>query len=144
LGAYSIANICAGAFAAPISVGIPARSLANVRCGGSTRMSNLWHAAILAVMIGVGSGILARVPLAALAGVTAWMGVCLLEWSTWRRLPRMRIADSASFLITTISSLMINAVVAIVLGCAVYGVEWLYKRLLVHSGFPPVQAEIQD
>ena len=34
LGAYGIANLFAGAFGAPPSVGIPARSLANVRCGG--------------------------------------------------------------------------------------------------------------
>ena len=40
LGAYGIANICAGMFGAPLSVGIPARSLAVVRCGGSTRISN--------------------------------------------------------------------------------------------------------
>src|SRR5262249_43202955 len=31
LGAYGIANLCAGLFGAPLSVGIPARSLANVR-----------------------------------------------------------------------------------------------------------------
>ena len=35
LGAYGIANVCAGVFGAPMSVGIPARSLANVRCGGN-------------------------------------------------------------------------------------------------------------
>lgn len=35
LGAYGIANLCAGVFGAPMSVGIPARSLANVRCGGT-------------------------------------------------------------------------------------------------------------
>ena len=35
LGAYGIANLCAGIFGAPLSVGIPARSLAVVRCGGA-------------------------------------------------------------------------------------------------------------
>src|SRR5262249_4383714 len=39
LGAYGMANLVAGAFGAPPSVGIPARSLANVRCGGRTRLS---------------------------------------------------------------------------------------------------------
>ncbi len=37
LGAYGIANVFAGMIGAPPSVGIPARSLAVVRCGGSTR-----------------------------------------------------------------------------------------------------------
>ena len=47
LGAYGMANLVAGAFGAPPSVGIPARSLANVRCGGRTRLSNLFHAVVL-------------------------------------------------------------------------------------------------
>src|ERR1035441_1363986 len=47
LGAYGIANLCAGVFGAPLSVGIPARSLAVVRCGGTTRVANLVHAAVL-------------------------------------------------------------------------------------------------
>ncbi len=144
LGAYSIANVCAGMFAAPISVGIPARSLALLKCGGTTRMANLWHAAILAAVLGLGSGVLSHVPLAALAGVTAYMGVRLLEWSTWRRLPKMRLVDSASFLITAIASLAINAVAAIALGCAVYGVEWAYKRAFALSRIPPLQAEVED
>src|SRR5262249_21972965 len=47
LGAYGIANIFAAIFGAPLSVGIPARSLAVVRCGGSTRVANLLHAIFL-------------------------------------------------------------------------------------------------
>ncbi len=47
LGAYGIANLFAGVFGAPMSVGIPARSLANVRCGGTTRLSNFLHAVFL-------------------------------------------------------------------------------------------------
>ena len=90
LGAYGIANLCAGVFGAPMSVGIPARSVANVRCGGTTRVSNVMHALFLFLLVQLGSGALAHIPLAALAGVTAWMGVCLLDTSAWRRLPKMR------------------------------------------------------
>jgi len=131
LGAYGMANICAGMFGAPLSVGIPARSLANVRCGGSTRISNLAHAGFLALMIGAGGGVLARIPVAALAGVTAWMGICLLDWSTWRRLPKMRRVDALAFLITAVSVLMINAVAAVILGCGVFAAEWMVRRFLV-------------
>ena len=144
LGAYSIANVCAGMFAAPISVGIPARSLALLKCGGTTRMANLWHAAILAAVLGLGSGVLSHVPLAALAGVTAYMGVRLLEWSTWRRLPKMRLIDAASFMITAITALAINAVAAIALGCAVYGAERAYKKVALLSRVPPIQAEVEE
>ena len=52
VGAYGIANLCAGVFGAPMSVGIPARGLAAVRSGGSTRMSNLLHALFLFALVG--------------------------------------------------------------------------------------------
>ncbi|MGA2150452.1 MAG: SulP family inorganic anion transporter [Bryobacteraceae bacterium] len=128
LGAYGIANICGGMFGAPLSVGIPARSLAVVRCGGSTRLANLLHAVILFGIMRLGSGMISRIPIAALAGVTAWMGICLLDWSTWRRLPRMSRVDAAAFFFTAISVMAVNAVLAVAIGCAVYALRYAYVR----------------
>ena len=133
LGAYGIANVCAGMFGAPLSVGIPARSLANVRCGGSTRVSNLIHGAVLMATIYLGSEYVSKIPVAALAGVTAYIGICLLEWSTWKRLPKMRRVDSAAFLVTCVSVLMVNAVIAVALGCSLYGFRWAYHRYFLSS-----------
>lgn len=130
LGAYGIANVCAGMFGAPMSVGIPARSLANVRCGATTRLSNLFHAVILYGFLRLGSDIVSHIPIAALAGVTAWMGFCLLEWSTWRRLHRMRKTDAAAFLSTALAVLVVNAVAAVAIGCSFYAVRYLYRRLV--------------
>jgi sulfate permease, SulP family len=128
VGAYGIANLCAGVFGAPMSVGIPARSLAAVRCGGTTRVSNLLHAAFLLMMVKLGSGLLAHIPMAALAGVTAWMGACLLDWSTWRRLSKMRRLDATAFLVTAAGVLVINAVAAVLIGCGLYLVHYLRER----------------
>lgn len=129
LGAYGISNVLAGIFGAPLSVGIPARSVANVRCGGTTRLSNMFHACVLALVLGLGSGALARIPLAALAGVTAWMGLCLLDWSAWRRIPKMRAWDAVAFLLTAVLVLSVNAVAAVAAGCVVYALEGAVKRL---------------
>jgi MFS superfamily sulfate permease-like transporter len=142
LGAYGIANVAAGIFGAPMSVGIPARSVANVRCGGTTRVSNLLHAAFLFALVELGSGMLAHIPLAALAGVTAWMGLCLLDVSTWRRLHKMRYVDACAFLATAIGVMVVNAVAAVLAGCALYVIEYLYKRYIASqsgmSGIPSV------
>src|ERR1700693_4340800 len=62
LGAYGIANVCAAMFAAPLSVGIPARSLAVVRCGGTTRLANLLHAFFLFGFLWLGAGFVAHIP----------------------------------------------------------------------------------
>ena len=131
LGAYGIANMVAGIFAAPMSVGIPARSLASVRCGGSTRMSNIFHAAFILAFIGLGADYISHIPIPALAGVTAYIGICLLEWSTWRRLHRMRRTDALAFLSTASAVLIVNAVLAVVIGCSLYLVRALYHRAMM-------------
>jgi SulP family sulfate permease len=120
LGAYGAANCIAGFFGAPLSVGIPARSLAVVRCGGTTALANLIHAAVLLVILWLGSGFISHIPIPALAGVTAWMGMCLLDWSAWHRLPKMTRVDAAAFLVTAFSVLAVNAVLAVALGCGLY------------------------
>jgi SulP family sulfate permease len=128
LGAYGIANVCAGMFGAPLSVGIPARSLAVVRCGGTTRISNLVHAICLLGILWMGAGFVAHIPIPAIAGVTAWMGLCLLDWSAWHRLPKMSRVDAAAFLATAVAVMTVNAVLAVAIGCSCYLVRAVYNR----------------
>lgn len=144
LGAYGIANLFGGLFGAPFSVGIPARSLANVRCGGSTRMSNIFHAVFILLCMTVLAGAVAHVPISALAGITAWMGFCLLEWSTWSRLGKVRRTDAIAFLSTALSVLVVNAAIAVAIGWGVYAVRALLQRVLsarfpMHHGTPAQQ-----
>ena len=128
IGAYGIANMVAGVFAAPMSVGIPARSLASVRCGGVTRMSNIFHGVFILGFVVLGNDYISHIPIPALAGVTAYIGICLLEWSTWRRLGRMRRVDALAFLSTAAAVLIVNAVLAVGIGCSLYLVWHVYQR----------------
>lgn len=130
LGAYGVANMVAGIFAAPMSVGIPARSLASVRCGGTTRLSNIFHALFILAFLALGADYIAHIPIPALAGVTAYIGICLLEWGTWRRLRRMSAVNALAFLSTAIAVLVVNAVLAVGIGCLFYVLRYLYDRLL--------------
>ena len=130
LGAYGIANLICGFFAAPTSVGIPARSVANVQCGATTKVSNVVHGALLWGMMTIGATFIAHVPLAALAGVTAWMGFRLLDWGTWKRLPKMRLVDAAAFLATAAGVLIADAVIAIIVGCSLYALRYLLLRYI--------------
>ncbi len=127
-----------------MSVGIPARSLANVRCGGTTRLSNLLHGVILLGLLRFGSGLIAHIPLAALAGVTAYVGLNLLEWSTWRRLHRMRLVDASAFLVTAIAVLTTNAVAAVALGCSLYAVGHLVSKLALSQRLPAIEPREAD
>jgi SulP family sulfate permease len=128
LGAYGVANMVAGVFAAPMSVGIPARSLASVRCGGKTRLSNLFHALFILAFIILGANYISHIPIPALAGVTAYIGICLLEWGTWRRLPKMTRTDALGFLTTAVAVLVMNAIAAVAIGCSFYVIRYLRDR----------------
>jgi SulP family sulfate permease len=120
LGAYGIANFLAGMFGAPLSVGTPARSLAVVRCGGTTRLANLLHGIVLAAILWLGFGALSHIPTPALAGVTAWMGLSLVDWSIWRRLRKMNFTDASAYVVTAISVLFVNSALSVVVGCSMY------------------------
>jgi SulP family sulfate permease len=126
LGAYALANMAAGMFGAPLSVGIPARSLANVRCGGTTRFSNIMHAVFLLIFVTVLANSISHIPVSALAGVTAWMGFSLMGWGTWRRLPKMRRVDAAAFVTTAVGSLAFNAAAAVAIGCSIHLMEFAW------------------
>lgn len=140
LGAYGIANLCTGLFGAPLSVGIPARSLANVRCGGTTRLSNVIHAVAILAVLGLGTRFVEHIPIAALSGVIVYVGICLLDWGTWRRLPRMKHVDAAAFLGTAVAVLVVNALAAVVVGCSVYAVHHLYIRFTTPLNLQPARA----
>jgi SulP family sulfate permease len=95
------------------------------------------------VILWLGSGVVSHIPLPALAGVTAWMGLCLLDWSAWRRLPKMSRTDAAAFLATAVSVLAVgNAVLAVAIGCSVYGVKFVYVRWVrPESRVPDLQVD---
>ena len=93
----------------------------------------------LLILVGFGSGVIARIPLAALAGVTAYVGLSLLEWSTWRRLHRMRRLDATAFLATALAVLTTNAVAAVAIGCSFYVVRHLVDKLAQLQRLPVIE-----
>ncbi len=141
VGAYGIANLAVGIFGAPMSVGIPARSVAAIRCGATSRLANIMHAVILLMFVRYGSGVLAHIPIAALAGVTSYMGISLLDIGTWRRLRKMHLLDAAGFLVTVIGVLVSNAAIAVLAGTSLYVLHYAYKKYSGVLGLQPGAAD---
>jgi SulP family sulfate permease len=69
------------------------------------------------------------------------MGLCLLDWSAWRRLPKMSRVDAAAFLATAVSVLAVNAVLAVAIGCSIYALKAAYGY--VGQASWPVQHEVE-
>jgi hypothetical protein len=45
----------------------------------------------------------------------------------------MRMVDASAFLVTAVSVLVVNAVAAVLAGCSLYVVQYLYQRYLDYS-----------
>jgi hypothetical protein len=56
----------------------------------------------------------------------------------------MRLIDSAAFLTTGIGVLLVNAIAAVLAGCALYGLHYLYRRVFPAPHLSEVPAQIAD
>jgi sulfate permease, SulP family len=62
-----------------------------------------------------------------------------LDWSAWRRLPKMSRVDAAAFLVTAVAVLAVNAVLAVAIGCSLYVLRAAWVKLARPAGIPDLQ-----
>jgi len=138
LGAYGIANLCAGMFGAPLSVGIPARSLAVVRCAAPRKWRTCFMPRCWPRFCG---WVPARCRTSAAGsrrghGMDGAVSVGLGDVAAAAEMSRV---DATAFLATAISVLAVNAVMAVAIGCSVYALKFVYPRWVKpESGVPEV------
>ncbi len=90
-----LANIVAPIFGGMPATGAIARTAVNVRAGARTRVAAIVHSVVLVVVVLVGSGLVARIPLAALAGVLMVTAVRMVEVHNVRSILRSTRSDAA-------------------------------------------------
>jgi len=75
-------NLAAALFGALPSAGSAPRALANYKAGGRTRLSGMVAAVLMLLITLAGAPLIARIPVAAIAGLIAWVGWGMLDrWS---------------------------------------------------------------
>ncbi len=126
-----LANLASPLFGGMPATGAIARTAVNVRAGARTRVSALVHALVLVGVVYLGHGVVAKVPLAALAGVlmvTAWR---MVEIHNVRAVVRATRPDALVFALTAAATIAFDLIVAVELGIAVAAV--LALRTLVQT-----------
>lgn len=108
----------------PIFGGIPAtaaiaRTAVNVRAGARTRLAALAHAVILAAVVYFLSGLVAHIPLAALAGVLLATTVRMVDMRGMIALARATKRDALVLLLTFAVTVVFDLVIAVVAGVIV-------------------------
>ncbi|HEX4812866.1 MAG TPA: SulP family inorganic anion transporter [Nonomuraea sp.] len=116
-----LANLIAPLFGGVPATGAIARTAVNVRSGASSRLAALAHAAILGLIIYTAAGLVARIPLAALAGVLLATAIRMVEVGSVTAMMRSTRSDALVLALTAIATLALDLVAAVILGLIVAG-----------------------
>ncbi len=113
-----LANVAVSFFGGMPATGAIARTAVNVKAGGRTRAAAIIHGLVLAVIAIALAPALARIPLAALAGVLIVTAVRMVEFGTVRRILRSTRSDALLLTATAAATVAFNLVIAVGVGIA--------------------------
>ncbi|MEV0077681.1 SulP family inorganic anion transporter [Nocardia neocaledoniensis] len=111
-----VANIAAPLFGGVPATGAIARTAVNVRSGARTRLAALTHAVILAGIVYLGAGLVADIPIAALAGVLLATTVRMVETASLAAIARASRGDAIVMVVTFVVTVAFDLVTAVVIG----------------------------
>lgn len=118
LTGQGLASIAAGLFGGMPATGAIARTAVNVRSGAKTRLAAAVHAVVLLAIVYLASGMVSRIPLAALGGVLMVTAVRMVSRRTVTAILRSTRSDAAVFILTAIITVAFDLIVAIQIGLA--------------------------
>ena len=117
-------NMLAGLFGGIAGAGATMRTVVNVKSGGRTRLSGMFHSLLLlAILLGLG-GLVKYVPLAVLAGILISVGIGIIDFKGFKDLPRIPRADAfvlvTVFLLTVFVDLLTAVGIGMVIACVLF------------------------
>ena len=143
-----VANMVTPLFGGIPATGTIARTVTNVRSGGSTPVAGMVHAITLLAVVLAAAPLAQHVPLAAMAGILMFVAWNMGEWREFAHLRRFsagyRTILVGTFVLTVVFDLTVAVEVGLVLACVffIYRVSALFT-VKVHTGHelpPGVQA----
>jgi SulP family sulfate permease len=117
-----LASIASSVFGGMPSTGAIARTAVNARAGARTRLSAIVHSLTLLVVVLAAGSLVARIPVAALAGVLMVTAVRMVDPANVWSVLRSTRSDAAVLVLTAVATVAVNLIVAIEIGLAVAGV----------------------
>ena len=114
-----LGNLVSGLSGGLPATGAIARTAVNARAGAGTRVAALTHALVLAAIVYTASGLVARIPLVALAGVLLVTAYRMVERRTVRAVLTSTRGDALVFVLTAMGTVAFDLVTAVELGLGV-------------------------
>jgi len=113
-----LANIASPLFGGMPATGAIARTAVNVRSGARTRVASIVHTLVLALVVFLGSGLVGRIPLAALAGVLMVTACRMVEVHNVRAVLRATRSDAVVLCLTAFATVAFDLIFAVEVGLA--------------------------
>ena len=114
-----LANLTSPLLGGMPATGAIARTAVNVRAGARTRVSAMVHALFLVGVVYLAGDLVARIPLAALAGVLMVTAVRMVEIHNVRAVLRATRSDAAVLVVTAVATVAFDLIVAVEIGVIV-------------------------
>jgi SulP family sulfate permease len=106
------------------ATGTIARTITNVRSGGTTPVAGIVHAVTVAVIVLAAAPLALHVPLAVLAGILLYVAWNMGEWHEFSQLKKYsmnhRLLMLGTFLLTVVFDLTVAVQVGLVLACVLF------------------------
>ncbi len=113
-----LANIASSLFGGMPATGAIARTAVNVKAGARTRVSAIVHAVLLLAVVLFGSGLVSRIPLAALAGVLMVTATRMVERHNVAAILRATRSDALILVLTAFVTVAFDLILAVEVGMA--------------------------
>ena len=143
LMAQGVANLVSPLFGGIPATGTIARTVTNVRAGAKSPVAGIVHALTILLVVLLAAPLAMNVPLAALAGILAFVAWNMGEWREFARLKHFSIQYRTilvgTFLLTVIFDLTVAVEVGLVLACAffIYRMGTLFRvQPMPRGGLP--------
>ncbi|MES2634159.1 MAG: SulP family inorganic anion transporter [Pseudomonadota bacterium] len=124
LMAQGIANMVVPFFGGMPATGTVARTVTNVRSGGTTPVAGIIHALTLAAVVLLAAPLALHVPLSVMAGILLFVAFNMGEWREFARLKfyssHYRVLMLGTFFLTVVFDLTVAVQVGLVLACALF------------------------
>jgi SulP family sulfate permease len=124
LMAQGMANFVVPFFGGMPATGTIARTVTNIRSGGSTPVAGIVHALTLAAIVLLAAPLALHVPLAVLAGILLFVAWNMGEWHEFAKLKNYsthyRVLMLGTFFLTVVFDLTVAVQVGLVAACALF------------------------
>jgi SulP family sulfate permease len=124
LMAQGIANFVVPFFGGMPATGTIARTVTNVRSGGTTPVAGMVHAAAIAAVVLLAAPLALHVPLAVLAGILLFVAFNMGEWREFAHLKKYsthyRVLMLGTFFLTVVFDLTVAVQVGLVVACGLF------------------------